>query len=390
QMREVAAMAGAAEHLQAAQDAIGQLDADGLGSTPEKYRAIARGLQALPAKAELPRLFQVDLQKPAANASLGPDVLEEVVGAVSLLHRIAPKRVSSALERFRESFRKRYETREVPLVEALDEETGIGFESSSAPSAEGSPMLDGLVFPPADEESASWTARDAFLLSKLSDALKAGATEISFAPADLDALENKEPAPLPQAFMVLAKVIGDPADKTSARGIRVLVGGLDGPSGAKLLGRFCHSDARLTGFVEQHLRAEEALQPDAIYAEIVHLPEGRIGNVLLRPVLRNYEIPYLGLSGAPREKQIPITDLMVSVTSSRIVLRSIRLGREVIPRMTNAHNFGLRSLGIYRFLCALQTDGVTPGLAFIWGALDSAPFLPRVVCGRKILSKARW
>src|SRR5262249_42141097 len=32
QMREVAAMAGAAEHLQAAQDAIGQLDADGLGS----------------------------------------------------------------------------------------------------------------------------------------------------------------------------------------------------------------------------------------------------------------------------------------------------------------------------------------------------------------------
>src|SRR5262249_21067054 len=189
---------------------------------------------------------------------------------------------------------------------------------------------------------------------------------------------------------VLAKVIGDPSDKESAEGVRVLIGGLDGPSGAKLLGRFCHGDAQLTRFVEQHLRAEEALQPDAIYAEIVHLPEERIGNVLLRPVLREYEIPYLGLSGAPREKQIPITDLMVSVIGSRIVLRSTRLGKEVIPRMTNAHNFGLRSLGLYRFLCTLQTDGVAPGFAFGWGALDGAPFLPRVVSGRKILSKARW
>ena len=390
QIREVPAIAGAAENLEAAQDAIGRLDADGLGSAPEKYRAIAHGLEALPAKVELPRLFQVDLQKPAGNASLGPDVVDEVVSAVGLLHRIAPKRAPAALERFRDNFRKRYETREVPLVEALDEEAGIGFESSSAPSAEGSPVLEGLVFPPASEESGSWTGRDAFLLSKLSDALKAGAAEISLAPADLNALENKEPAPLPQAFMVFAKVIGDPADNASAEGIRVLIGGLDGPSGAKLLGRFCHADAQLTRFVEQHLRAEEALQPDAIYAEIVHLPEGRIGNVLLRPVFREYEIPYLGLSGAPREKQIPVTDLMVSVIGSRIVLRSIRLGKEVVPRMTNAHNFGLRSLGIYRFLCALQTEGVTPGLAFGWGALDSAPFLPRVVCGRKILSKARW
>ena len=390
QIREVPAMAAAAEQLQAAQDAIARLDADGLGRAPEQYRAIARGLEALPAKVELPRLFQVDLQKPAGNASLGPDVIEEVVGAVGLLHRIAPKRAPVALERFRENFRKRYETREVPLVEALDEETGIGFESSSAPSAEGSPVLEGLVFPAANEEGGAWTGRDAFLLSKLGDALKAGATEISLAPADLDALENKEPAPLPQAFMVLAKVIGDPADKESAEGVRVWVGGLDGPSGAKLLGRFCHGDPQLTRFVEQHLRAEEALRPDAIYAEIVHLPEGRIGNVLLRPVLREYEIPYLGLSGAPREKQIPITDLMVSVIGSRIVLRSIRLGKEVIPRMTNAHNFGLRSLGLYRFLGALQTDGVAQGLGFGWGALESAPFLPRVVCGRKILSKARW
>ena len=136
--------------------------------------------------------------------------------------------------------------------------------------------------------------------------------------------------------------------------------------------------------VEQHLRAEESLRPDTIYAEIVHFPEGRIGNVLLRPLLREYEIPYLGLSGAPREKQIPVNDLFVSVIGPRIVLRSARLGKEIIPRMTNAHNYGLRSLGMYRFLCALQTEGIAVGLGFNWGALDSAPFLPRVISGRTV------
>ena len=386
QLRDVPSMAAAARRLRAVQDGIGQLDAQGLGRPPEHYRELARGLEGLPAKVELPRLFQVDLHKPAAGASLGPEVVDEIVEAVRLLHRIAPKRTSAALERFKEAFRKRYEGREVRLVDALDEEAGIGFEASTAPAAEGSPLLEGLAFPAATEESASWSARDAFLLTKLSDTLRAGSKEISLSDGDLRALENKEPPPLPDAFMVLAKLIGAPLVPPR----RILVGGIDGPSGAKLLGRFCHGDPKLSCFVEQHLRAEEALRPEAIYAEIVHLPEGRIGNVLLRPVLREYEIPYLGLSGAPREKQIPVTDLTVSLLGPRIVLRSMRLGKEVVPRMTNAHNFGVRSLGIYRFLCSLQIDGVAPGLGFGWGTLENAPYLPRVVRGRLVLSKARW
>ena len=88
-----------------------------------------------------------------------------------------------------------------------------------------------------------------------------------------------------------------------------------------MLGRFCHGDELFERHVAEHLRAEESLQPEAIFAEVVHLPEGRVGNVLLRPVLRGYEIPYLGLSGAASEKQIPITDLRVSVVGDRIVLR---------------------------------------------------------------------
>jgi hypothetical protein len=80
---------------------------------------------------------------------------------------------------------------------------------------------------------------------------------------------------------------------------------------------------------------------------VVHLNERRIGNIQCRRLLRGYEIPDLGLSGSSADTHIPVTDLMVSVRSGRIALRSRARDREVIPRLSTAHNYRLRSLAIY-------------------------------------------
>ena len=149
-------------------------------------------------------------------------------------------------------------------------------------------------------------------------------------------------------------------------------------------------DERLTEEVRAHLAAEEARHPDALFAEIVHLPEGRLGNVTVRPQLRSWELVYLGRSGAPRERQIGLDDLLVSVRDGRVVLRSRRHQREVLPRLTNAHSFYQpHLLGTYRFLGALQTQD-TAILGFDWGALEAAPYLPRLRVGRSVLALARW
>src|SRR5206468_772651 len=125
-------------------------------------------------------------------------------------------------------------------------------------------------------------------------------------------------------------------------------------------------------------------------AEIVHLPEERIGNLLQRPRLREHEIPYLGCSGAPVEQQIPIRDLLLSVRGDRVILRSRSLDKEVIPRLSTAHHFGDgKNLRLYQFLCALQSQGIG-SLGFGWGPLESAPYLPRLVSGRWIVARARW
>lgn len=382
------------QRLEQVREALAAIDTAGLGVPSHAYRAIAHTLEELPAQVTLPRLFQVDMVKPTEGLAIGQHVIDEVTRAIEILRTVASPSAQgqSELRSFRDAFVARYQDgQEVPLVVALDEELGIGFHPSASPNADASPLLSGLLFPPsAPAETVAWQPRHAFLLGKLHAALASGAQEMTLEAQDLAKLPSPEALPLPDAFSVMASLVAPSAEALQRGEFRLLFEGAAGPSGARLLGRFCHADAQLHAEVAQHLRAEEAFAPDAVFAEVVHLPEGRVGNILLRPLMRAYEIPFLGKSGADAEHQIPITDLTVSVSNGRVVLRSGRLGKEVIPRLTSAHHYGARSLGLYRFLCSIQSQGVTRGLGWNWGPLEDAPFLPRVSSGRIIFARARW
>jgi lantibiotic biosynthesis protein len=379
-----------ARQLDEAADGLVALDADGIGVSADRYHAVASVLDGLPVSPEPSRFVQVDLTKPAAEVTLGADVVSELLRVVEVLHSLSRYRQHEGLRQFREQFTQRYETREVPLAQALDEENGIGFERSNSPSSEAAPLLAGLPLRRRQDHSASWTRRDTFLLDKLTRALAAGSSEITIGAAEAAAVRDSGTPQLPDAFDVQAVLVTDGDQSTGHDAFQVMLHAVSGPSGVRLLGRFLHADDELRQFVRAHLAAEEAVHPERVYAEVVHLPEGRTGNILCRPVLRGYEIPYLGRSGAPADRQLPLSDLLVSVQGERIVLCSRRLGCEVVPRLTTAHNHVGRGLGVYRFLCALQSQQVIPGIKWDWGPLGLAPFLPRVVSGRVILSRARW
>jgi thiopeptide-type bacteriocin biosynthesis protein len=376
--------------LEGVQERIGDLDRAGLGNPPARYREIAERLRELPVPPDVSRLFQVDLIKSANGASLHRTVVDELARGVELLHRISSPESRSLFTSFIDAFGERFEDREVPLNKVLDEEIGIGFLKESGITAENAPLLEGIDFPPAQVNDPAWKPRHTFLLGKLEEAYLAGSHEIALDDGDVAALAGESPLPLPDAFEMTATLSAPNAEAIDRGEFRVLFIQGAGPSGARMMGRFCHGDANLGKCVRAHVRDEEALRPDAVFAEVVHLPEGRLGNILSRPVLREYEIPFLGRPSVPEERQIPVDDLWVSVREGRVVLRSARLGKEVVPRMTNAHNYSSHSLGIYRFLCYLQLQGTLPNLGWDWGPLASARFLPRVVSGRAVLSCARW
>lgn len=82
---------------------------------------------------------------------------------------------------------------------------------------------------------------------------------------------------------------------------------------------------------------------------------------------------------------------MLSVRGGRLLLRSRKYDKEVLPRLTCAHNYSLSPIPVYRFLCDLQHQGRTSGLYLGWndffGTLD---YLPRIRYGDFILARQRW
>jgi thiopeptide-type bacteriocin biosynthesis protein len=360
---------------------IEAIDRGGLGNSPERYREIAAALEPLPAKVDLARLFQVDMVKPA-NATIGNRVAAELAQAIGQMGKFSRGR--SSFDDFKRAFMERWEGRAVPLSEVLDEESGIGFEAARGPGTEGAPLLAGLPFVGGQPDNrTTWSRVEQHLLKRLAQALASGATEIVLEDADIELMKAPVAAVLPDAFAATIRLAGTAAEPV------ILSQGTFGPSGARLLGRFCHASAEIDAMVRAHHTAEEGLRPDAVFAEIVHLNEGRIGNILCRPVLRAHEIVYLGVSGAPPEQQLPVEDLLVTIRGDRVVILSKRLDREVMPRLTTAHNFRLRSLGIYRFLCALATQDCD-SVGFSWGPLANAPYLPRVRIGKVLVERASW
>jgi len=372
-------LAAASEALARVSDELARLDGAGLGNPPEAYDSVAETLLDLVGEGDDARLVQVDLHRAGSGLTLGPDTVALLTEAVDLLHRVSPNFEDPALRRFKADFAARYEEREVPLMEALDEEMGIGFDRTTHPAADESPLLAGIDLGGVYGNSL-FTARDATLLDMLMRARDSGAKTLELDKDTVARLANATPLPLPDALAVFASALDDGVEIHS----------VGGPSGAELLGRFCHGDSRLHEAVRAHLRAEEAHSPGVVFAELIHLPEGRVGNILARPVLRDYELVLLGRSGAPADRQLSVDELTLRLDGERLVLHCPRLGAEVRPRLTTAHNPAWRGFGVYRFLAALQNDGVAGGLAWDWGALANAPTLPRVTAGQLVFARARW
>jgi hypothetical protein len=253
--------------LDGAREQLAALDGEPPGVAHERYHTVAAALAQLPGEVEQSRLFQVDMVKPA-KATLGQEPLAEIIRAVELLQRVGTARRSDALTRFRDAFVRRYEGCEVPLVEALDEEMGIGFHNSTAPTADASPLLESLAFPGGErDEMVLWGARQKYLFGKLEAVVRSGARELVLDEKDLRKIETSNPPPLPHSMAAMAILAASSEQAFASGAFRVFIPSVLGPSGANLLGRFCHGDPELHRRVVAHLRDEEAQRPDAIFAK---------------------------------------------------------------------------------------------------------------------------
>lgn len=306
------------------------------------------------------------------------------------------------LDEFKRRFYNRYEDEEIPLALALDSEFGIGYGSGSTLGVGYAPLIDDLTFTTTvAAPTTAWDWWQTFVMDKYANALRrqhapdnAGAgpnDEIVLTDDDLAFIGSRQTAsaPLPDSFYVFGSLLARSTSAIDDGNFQFNLMAYKGPSALNLLSRFGEGNPELADQIGRCAAAEAVHHPDVILAEIVHLPENRVGNILTRPTIHRYEIPYMGQSSVDTDHQIPLSDLLVSVRNNILILRSKRLNKRVIPRLTNAHNF-TQGLPIYRFLCELQAQDAHLNVAWNWGVLRNQAYLPRVRYRSVILSRATW
>lgn len=370
------------------------LDGKEIGDSVADYDLISQKLKELDTEFERKYLFQTDMVKAVKSCQLDRSITQDIMQGIEILNKLTPKSSETNLTKFRDAFYKRYEEKEIPLLEALDVEMGIGYLQNNN-SGDISPVIDDIAAAGRAEDNdsykISWNKRQSILLKKYMTALKDGKSSIELTDDDLKSYEAAWDD-LPYTISSMITVYQDKNDENKEL---IYLGHAGGSSSANLLGRFCHSCPETDQFVKEMKEKEESLNKDVIFAEIIHLPESRTGNVLLHPVFHKYEIPYLAKSAVAPEFQLDLQDLLVSVKyNQKVILRSKRLNKEIIPRLSNAHNFSHNALPVYQFLCDLQNQqgrgGV--GFGFGWGQLFESEFnfLPRVTYKNLIFSLASW
>ena len=358
-----------------------------IGNDIEIYKEIIDLINKLPTDYDPKYMFQTDLILNPLTNTVSISIVNDVTKALNVINKLTPLSSNTNLTEFKKAFYKRYEEQEVDLAKVLDTDLGIGYKQNSQSQGDLNPLIDDIVLPYRGNSfiNIQWNSTYQLFYRKLIDAYKNNSSVIQIDDEDLEIYEENW-NDLPDTISVMTELI-----KNSEGEDMIFVVPMNGTSAANIFGRFCHGDKKIFDYTEEIINTETNINQGKLCAEIVHLPQARIGNIIMRPHLRGYEIPYLGKSNLAIENQLPINDLVISIKNNRLILKSKRYNKEVIPYLTNAHNYSFDSLPIYNFLCEFQEQDKRPGLYLniIPRELENE-FIPRVQYKNIILSKATW
>ena len=331
-----------------------------------------------------PRLCpQVDMALRLAGSSISQAVAREAAKAAELLVRLTPLPAGVPyLESYRRQFEARYGAdREVPLLELLDPNAGLGLPSPFHGSAPGGDPRKLAIRQQTLYDLAVTALRERQLVVEL-DEEKLGQLE-TWTPS---------PATAPLSMDLSVFVVAASAANVDSGNFQVVVGpNLGAPAAGRNLGRFADLlGPEAEAALEELGRAESARQGGALWAELVYLPrQFRVANVAVRPHPRPYEIPLGTAPGRPPEQVIPVSELVVGVRNNRFYVRWPAKDMDVLAcsghMLSNMH-----APDVCRFLDDVRRDGEAQFSSFDWGQAFALPVLPRVQAGRAVLCLAQW
>lgn len=302
-----------------------------------------------------------DLVKPLESGVIGDDVLVELRSVLRVLQRTTSPMPDARLAEFGDRFGERYEMREVPLVEALDDVRGLEFPVEQS----------------RRDQSGAELKR--WLFSLFERACRDRAEEIVLCDQDLPNKELWQPG---ESFSMMFKLAREP--------LGIFEPSVHASPGTAYFARAAAFEPTINQATQGLLREIVAQHPGADMAEIVHFLPGKFAAFGQIPRLMPFE---LSLAARPADlaTSINVNDLLLSHHGQgQFTLRSAVTGRQVLPRMTGAANLDRSdNTALCRFLGALARDARIAG-GWAWTGLEHSSWLPRVRYGNHVLASQSW
>ncbi len=263
----------------------------------DSYQHIIRHLDELNITYNRKNVFQIDLYRETEKAVLNEETVQDILSAILFVTRLAPvKRKNEALETFKKVFTEKYEERELDLLFVTDADTGIGYPVNYSGGPYTNDLIKGLSLPQSRQAEGriSWNPFQELLLKKIMEASRENTAEIVLNDEDM---VSGEPAGLYPTFHCNFEIVGNDGNCPILK-----LNSFGDHSGANLMARFSHTHTDIEKTVRSIAQKEQESEPRPIL-EIVHLTNPRIGNVVIRPQMRNYELTILSCSELPEARK---------------------------------------------------------------------------------------
>ncbi|MEV5648825.1 lantibiotic dehydratase [Nocardia sp. NPDC052254] len=275
---------------------------------------------------------------------------------------------------------------EVPVLEALSEETGLG-----PPNGYSNPQRSYVLEPETNLDRP--VERESLLLRLISHALANRSSEvelddqwlIEFAKSGSLSGDNRPVTPALDICMELWA--GDGKDQPWT-GVVTEMGIM---RGGRTFSRFYDLlDKEIRHQLRTMATDEERRCGDAVVAELTYLPlRGRAANISIRPPMRQHELA-VNISASPDTRHLSLDDIHVGVRSGRLYLHSRSLDRDILFTQYTNLNL-LSSPNVCQFLIEASDATFRNTSAFHWGPIGAgATFLPRLRRGNVVVRRASW
>jgi len=344
---------------------------------------------------KIKNILKTDLTINMSSYSINRKVIENICEtSYELLSIKEPYGPDPDLHSFMARYNEKFEQREMPLMVALDPNYGVGYGIIVNGSADYMPLIENVTtihqtinFSYPKPQKHDLIVQKVF--RKFIEEKHSIVKIDEYVNQMLDTSKNVPRKNVTTSTCIFGSILSDSTEATDNLDFKFLPVLNHSPFAARMLARFANGDVGVKEQLRKIAVEEQEVNPHIILAEVVTIPDAEYANICLSPVIRKYEIPYISNAGVGNEFQININDITVAVRDGRVVLRSIRLDKEIMPCFSNSYNI-TKATPVYRFLADVCTQSMTYGYNWNWGAYAEETHLPRVEYKNFILQRERW